>query len=206
MQLPGCPRVVKKCLEIVEGTLRPACQGTLTLDIMTMAGVDNPLPDMGKKQTLDDDIHRAINALLISEGSQPTSTTEAINYPKVKIGGLSYSNSQSTPADSYIFFRHRQEADPVPAAIREILLFPADAPPDLQHVFLLIQKYRPYPLSESPFATHPGSRLGLWSSAMVDTINVIRPSQDICHAIQRKWGESVLVMRQTYRVAPSCAL
>jgi hypothetical protein len=201
LELPGCPSILARCLNIVQKRLGQEVRGTLMSDISILdSRANGTLPAPGRRVTLDLDIRMALEERLISEAFPPSTVTEAHSYADLKINGLQYADKNTTEGNGIIFFRPTGAQDLVPAVIRQ--MFSIGASSDAE-VFLAIHRYLPVEESdtlENPFKQNPDHGLSLWQSQTNQSVEVIRSTQDICHGNQCVWQKDVVVMRPTHRV------
>jgi len=64
-------------------------------------------------------------------------------------------------------------------------------------MLLAVQQYKPLVATEhidNPFTRFKDFGAGLWYGT-TDKVEIITPSQKICHAIHQKWDKGILVMR-----------
>jgi hypothetical protein len=202
LQRPGCPEALDDCGPIMEKCFDSDTRGTLLSDIRALGNDIQPhrteVPAGSHKVVeLSEETRDAFESLVLSEGQKADS--HVIVHPRCTIGGLQYTDYTAGP-DSIIFFSPRNSRERVPAIIREIFSLPFAE----RDTFLVIQRYLPLVPSEAhPFVQWTDFGAGLWSMTMSKEIEVIRTSQSVCHANQRKWGPNTFVMRPMGRVG-SC--
>jgi len=188
MELPGCPKFIRRCLNIVEG-LDQEVRGTFMSDIVTM-GADADAVKVSPVQkpiTLDTDIQAALESRLTSEGSSVSTTLKVFDHPKLNISGLRFSEYSTTKGNGTIFFQPTGTVELVPAVIRRIFcLQPNALSIDAGQVFLAVHRFRPSTMND-PFAFCKDYGASLWEEETSDDVEVIRTTQHICHANQQKW-------------------
>jgi hypothetical protein len=203
MELPGCPKILQRCLKIVQSGLSQELRGTLMSDILTLTGgTDTPLPTQ-KEIKLDADVRMALESLIASEGIS-ISTSDIFHHPKLDIGGLRYTELKTTKGNGTIFFRPTGATDLVPGAIRQIFSLPSNTPTlDGHIVFLAVHRFLPKHESSTtndPFIHFKDYGASLWDRETASQVEVIRSTQDICHGNQLKWDDDNVVMRPTHKV------
>jgi hypothetical protein len=206
MELPGCPKMIRRCLNIVEG-LDQEVRGTFMSDIITMgADVDADadadaveVSPVQKAITLDTDIQTALETRLISESGSVSTAFKVSDYPKLNISGLRFSEYNTTNGNGTIFFQPTGTTELVPAVIRRIFCIQPDEPSiHAGQIFLAIHRFRPSTTND-PFAFCKDYGASLWEKETSDDVEVIRVTQRICHANQQNWQEDVVVMRPTLK-------
>ena len=218
VQSARCPDMVAKCEPILNSIYGQDTRGTLMNDIRTLDNNMTDIPeednvskwdyDEAKLKPLDEETYKALVTFAATKyADEWTSCKDALLHPQCRIRGLQYKRSTAGKRDSVIFFQPKADAPLVPGVIRQIFSLP-QANPDgikMQGMLLAVQRYKPLVTTErirDPFTRFEDFGAGLWHNA-TDKVEIITPSQKICHAIRRRWDEGILVMRPLNRVSNS---
>jgi hypothetical protein len=203
MELPGCPKILERCMSIMQKESRQETRGTLMTDIITM-GEDEIISLPNQKQiTLDADIRAALGACLMSEGTTLPLDLKTFDYPKLIISGLRFSSHDTTKGNGTIFFQPIGMTELVPAIILQIFSLQRDAQSSADgQVFLAVDRFLPTTLDD-PFKSYGAFGASLWDEQTRGEVEVIRPNQRIYHANQQTWQQGVVVMKPTMKVSHS---
>lgn len=218
MQSTRCPNMVAKCEPILNSIYGQDTRGTLMNDIRTLDSYMNDSPeeddvskwdcDDAKLKPLDEETYKALVTFTTNnnvDGRAPRK--EALLHAQCRIRGLQYKCSTAGKKDSVIFFQPRAGEPLVPGVIRQIFSQPRLNPDgiEIKRVFLAVQRYKPIVDADhihDPFKNFADFGAGLWHGATAK-VEIISPSQKICHAIHRRWNDNILVMRPLNRVSNS---
>jgi len=218
VQSARCPDMVAKCEPILNSIYGQDTRGTLMNDIRTLDNNMTDIPeednvskwdyDEAKLKPLDEETYKALVTFAATKHADGwTYRKDALLHAQCRIRGLQYKRSTAGKRDSVIFFQPKADAPLVPGVIRQIFSLP-QANPDgikMQGMLLAVQRYKPLVTTErirDPFTRFEDFGAGLWHNA-TDKVEIITPSQKICHAIRRRWDEGILVMRPLNRVSNS---
>ena len=151
-----------------------------------------------KLRTLDDETYCALVVFTINnkkDGWAPR--REVILHAQHTIMGLQYQHSTSGKKNSVIFFQPKAGENLVPGVIWQIFSIPRANPngTQTQCVLLVVQRYKQLgDHIHDPFKRFEAFGAGVWHKC-TEKIEIIRPSQKVCHAVRQKWGDNVLVMK-----------
>ena len=188
-------------------------RGTLMNDIRVLHSSINNTPvddDVSncdynevKLRTLDDETYCALVVFAANNKDGWAPRREVILHAQHTIMGLQYQRSTSGKKNSVIFFQPKAGENLVPGVIRQIFSIPRANPngTQTQCVLLAVQRYKQLgDHIHDPFKRFEAFGAGLWREC-TEKIEIVRPSQKVCHAVRRKWGDNVLVMKPLNRVS-----
>jgi hypothetical protein len=213
-----CPNIVRSCAPILEECYGQDQRGTLMNDIRTFDSTLNEHPtskeaiwdyDRKKFDRLESAVYDALVSFSRSHDVEGwTPDTHALLHKQHKIRGAQYAElnaggKNTGGRNSIIFFQPAPGAPPVPGVIRKIFSMPRKQQDiEMQAVFIAVQRYQPLAKSEGiqdPFARYENFGAALWSEEL-GTVEIITPSQPICHGVLRNWQKGVCVLRPLDRV------
>lgn len=218
VQSARCPDTVARCEPILNRIYGQDTRGTLMNDIRTldndMANVleENTISEWdedAKLRPLDEETYNALAAFVTTDNVDGwTLCREALLHAHYSIRGLQYKRSTAGKRDSVIFFQPKPGRPLVPGVIRQIFSVPRINPDGIKTrgVLLAVQRYKPLAEADhyhDPFKRFKDFGAGLWHGTTAE-VEIINPSQKICHAIRRKWDNDILVMRPLNRVSHTC--
>ncbi len=155
-----------------------------------------------KSITLDGDIQEELGAFLSDHNS--LNTNEAFEVQSYPANGVIYCSLDKSPKHSLIYFRNREGAsldDISPGQIRLIFRHYRVMGKNLVNdTFAAVHRYEPMQLLNDPFATYSDFRANIYHKEPISKVTIIRASQIYCHANQRPWNSSSVVMRAINRV------
>ncbi len=163
---------------------------------------------LSKPITLDKDIEEELFALLSSDSDHNPLSLNANtafvveNYP---VDGVSYRSFDKLPNHSLVYFRDKVSShkshDLSPAQIRLIFQhYRAVGKGLVYDIFAAVHRYQPVQLINDPFAMYPDFRAKIYHKEPLLKVTVVHASQLHCHANQRPWTSSQVVMRAVDRV------
>jgi hypothetical protein len=216
VQSTRCPDMIGKCEPILKSVYGEDTRGTLMNDIRTLDRNINPISnedtvtkidfDREKLRCLDVETYKALVAFVNTEnGVGWTPSKNVVLHNHYTIGGLQYRRSTSGKKNSTIFFQPEVGGPLVPGVIRQIFSLPrvSTGGNETSGILLAVQRYKSIKdrgRIHDPFSKFMDFGAGLWDEATSE-IEIIMPSQRICHAIWRKWEDKILVMRPLNRVS-----
>jgi hypothetical protein len=206
--------MVAKCEPILNSIYGEDTRGTLMNDIRTL---DNNMNDTHEEENvskwdydeakfkpLDEETYKALVTFTTrSDVNGCTPRKDALLHTQCRIRGLQYKRSTSGKKDSMIFFQPAADEPLVPGVIRQIFSQPQVNPDGIetQCVLLAVQRYKPLMDGiHDPFNRFADFGASLWHGTTAK-VEIITPSQKICHAIHRRWNDKMLVMRPLNRVS-----
>jgi hypothetical protein len=218
VQSARCPDMVAKCEPILNSIYGEDARGTLMNDIRTLDNNMNDIPeedyvtkwnyDEAKLKPLDEETYKALVTFATTgDVSGWTPCKDVLLHAQCRIRGLQYKRSTAGKKDSVIFFQPRADAPLVPGVIRQIFSQPRVNVNGIetQSVLLAVQRYKPLVEADcihDPFKQFADFGASLWHGSTAK-VEIITPSQKICHAIHRRWNDKILVMRPLNRVSNS---
>lgn len=218
VQSARCPDMVAKCEPILNSIYGQDTRGTLMNDIRTLDSNMNDIPEEynvskwdyneAKLKPLDEETYKALVTFATTSNVDGwTPCKDALLHTQCKIRGLQYKRSTAGKKDSVIFFQPSADEPLVPGVIRQIFSQPRVEPNGIetQDIFLAVQRFKPLVDADrihDPFKRFADFGAGLWHGATAK-VEIIAPSQKICHAIHRRWNDKILVMRPLNRVSNS---
>jgi hypothetical protein len=213
-----CPDIVKSCAPILEECYGLDQRGTLMDDIRTLDSTLNEhalaseVPweynhkDFDRLETA---VHDALTSFSHTHHMDGwTAGTHAVLHKQYKIKGVQFAElhaggKNTGGRNSIIFFQPEPDTPLVPGIIRKIFSMPRkQGNIETQAVFLAIHRYKSLSASDGvvdPFALYESFGAGLWSDEL-GPVEIIMPSQKICHGIMRRWMQGVCVLRAIDRV------
>lgn len=204
VQSARCPDVIAECEPILESMYGQDTRGTLMNAAVQDADVSNCDYNEVKLRTLDDETYRALVAFAANNKNDGwTPRNEVLLHAQHTITGLQYQRSTSGKKNSVIFFQPKAGEHLVPGVIREIFSIPRANPNGTQTrcVLLAVQRYKQLgDHIHDPFKKFEAFGAGLWREC-TEKMEIVRPSQKVCHAVRRKWGDNILVMKPLNRVS-----
>jgi hypothetical protein len=214
VQRAQCLDVIAECEFMLESMYGQDTRGTLMNDIRVLHSSINNTPvddDVSncdynevKLRTLDDETYRALVAFAANNKNDGwTPRNEVLLHAQHTITGLQYQRSTSGKKNSVIFFQPKAGEHLVPGVIREIFSIPRANPNGTQTrcVLLAVQRYKQLgDHIHDPFKKFEAFGAGLWREC-TEKMEIVRPSQKVCHAVRRKWGDNILVMKPLNRVS-----
>jgi len=182
--------------------------------------LDHSLNDSGQEKAWEydrqkfDRLETAVyNALMTFSCSHSidgwTVDTHALLHKEHKIRGLQFAELKAGAKNtrgrhSTIFFQPIGSSRLVPGVIRKIFSMPRKQHGvETQAVFIAVHRYKSLigsDVVDDPFKRCEGFGASLWLEEL-DSLEIITPSQKMCHATFRKWQESVYVLRPIDRVS-----
>jgi len=120
-----------------------------------------------------------------------------LQFAEVKAGGKNTRGRHST-----IFFQPEDNNYLVPGVIRKIFSIPQSRHGiETQALFLAVHRHQSVAQSDvyDPFKEYEEFGASLWSEQL-GPLEIITPSQKMCHATSRRWQDGVLIMRPIDRV------
>jgi len=160
---------------------------------------------LSKPITLDQDIEEELSTLFLSHSDQnPVSlnANTAFVVESYPVDSVSYCSFDKSPNHSLIYFRDKVSSqDLSPAQIRLIFQHYRAVGKDLVcDIFAAVHRYQPVQLINDPFAMYPDFRAKIYHKEPHPRVTLIQASQIYCHANQRPWTSSQVVMRAIDRV------
>jgi hypothetical protein len=160
---------------------------------------------------LDKDIQQALSKVLLpslsSDDSRTVNADTASALQSYCIRGVTYRSFDKSPNHSLIYFRAQGDSsqqpleDLSPGQIRLLFQHYRVAGKDIiTETFAAVHQYLPVDLVNNPFAAFPDFRAQIFHKEPLPKVTVIRASQIYCHANQRPWNSSSVVMRAINRV------
>jgi hypothetical protein len=209
-----CPDAVAKCEPILNSMYGQDTRGTLMNDIRTLYSDINDMPanddisasnfNEAKLKPLDEETYRALVTFAANDKNEGwTAHKEALLHVQHTIRGQQYQRSTASKKNSVIFFQPKAEEGLVPGVIRQIFSIPRTIPNGAVTHCVLFAVQRFHHLDDrihNPFRKFENFGAGLWRDT-TSQIEIITPSQKICHAIRRKWDDKTLVMKPLNRVS-----
>lgn len=209
LQSPRCPGYLTSFSPILDECYRGEHRGTLVNDINTANSViHNNLvaslsATMSKLQPLETDIYEAlVEASDTGKLDGCKTYREALFHPRYTIGGLQYSDYKTGRKDCTIYFQPQSGKPLVPGRIRQIFSLPKDSliSRDNRIVFIAVQRYKIAMNISDPFKAFEAFGAELWSKHLGE-VEIIKPTDQVCHGIMRQWDNDLLVMRPLNRVS-----
>lgn len=157
---------------------------------------------------LDDDVQQALSGLLLrpDHDSCPLNAKTAFTLQSYCVDGIAYRSFDKSPNHSLIYFHNQEDPsnfeDLLPGQIR--LLFQhyrVVGKAVVSENFAAVHRYQPVQLANDPFAAFPEFRARIYEKEPLSKVTVIRATQIYCHANQRPWNSSSVVMRAIDRVS-----
>lgn len=206
-----CPPVLRKAWAAIEKDLNFHDLDTGLHRPHILEATSKALQGHSKPITLDSDIQHELSTFLLpllSDHSPPLNTKTGFAVQNYAVEGVTYCSFDKSPNHSLIYFRKRgsstQESSEniVPAQIRLIFQHCRVVGKALvNEVFAAVHQYQPVQLTNDPFATYPDFRAKIYHKEPISKVTVIQASQIYCHANQRPWNLSSIVMRAVNRVS-----
>ena len=214
LESPHCPVALKEEWEQVKDQLRP---GNLAEDF---ASDDKPNEYAfnshrrgAKTAPLDLDILNSLKRALHYRFGEASTTIrrmpnlgEAVFLKYHRRDHILFTNFRTNLVHSLIYFRtslDKKGGELVPGQIREIFeVHRIDEGKLLVESFAAVHRYERVQLSasEDPFFSFPDFRASIYHRHPIADVEVIWASQLYCHANQREWDNSSVVMRAIDRV------
>ena len=221
MQSDRCPNVIRSCANLLDECYDQDQRGTLMNDLRTLDNNINEHPSVPTKawdydRRKFDRLEPAVYDALVSFSHSHTidgwmADTHALLHKEHKIQGLQIAEQKAGGKNtrgrhSTIFFQSETDTL-VPGIIRKIFSMPRKQHSiETQMLFIAVHRYKPLSDgTEDPFKRHDGFGANLWSEDL-GLLEIITPSQKICHATLRRWGDGVSVIRPINRVSYQCLL
>jgi hypothetical protein len=158
---------------------------------------------MIKLQPLETDIYEAlVEASATGKLGDCKAYTEALFHPRYTIGGLQYSDYKTGRKDCTIYFQPQSGKLLVPGRIRQIFSLPKGSliSRDNRVVFIAVQRYKIAMNISDPFKAFEAFGAELRFKHL-DKVEIIKPTDKVCHGIMRQWNNDLLVMRPLNRVS-----
>lgn len=218
VQSDRCPDAIRTCAHLLDECYSQDQRGTLMNELRTLdSNLNGHLSkqegawdyDRNKFERLEPIIHEGLVKFFNSQYADGRiADTHALLHKEYEIRGLKIAEMNAGAKNtmgrhSTIFFQLKTNTELVPAVIRKIFSIPQKhGDIERQAVFLAIHRYRPLSASdgvEDPFVQYAGFGARLWSEDL-GPLEIITPSQKICHAVSRRWQEGIYVLQAIDRV------
>jgi hypothetical protein len=219
VQSDGCPNIIQSCAHLLDECYGQDQRGTLMNDLRTLdnnlnENLSDPEPwdyDRKKFDLLEPVVYKALISFSRSRRAIGgwTADTHALLHKEHKIRGLQFAEAKAGAKNtkgrhSIVFFQPATGGQQlVPGVIRKIFSMPLKQNGiETQAFFLAIHPYRPLSEAdgiENPFKHYTEFGASLWAEDL-GPLEIITPSQKICHAISRQWQEGIYVLRAIDRV------
>jgi hypothetical protein len=214
VQSGRCPDALAKCEPILNSMYGQDTRGTLMNDIWTLHSDINEVPanddvsackyNEAKLKPLDEETYRALVTFAANNRNEGwAATKEALLHVQHTIRGQKYQCSTVGKKNCVIFFQPKAEQRLVPGVIRQIFSIPRTTPNGTVTNCVLFAVQRFQWLDDhihNPFKTFENFGAELWRDT-TSQMEIITPSQKICHTIHHKWDDKILVMKPLNRVS-----
>jgi hypothetical protein len=127
---------------------------------------------------------------------------DALFLPRHMIRGLQYCDYKTGRKDSNVFFQPEAGKPLVPGRIRQIFSLTGNNLTGKEDVvFIAVQRYKEVIHDFSnPFKRFEDFGAGLWSKHLGE-VEIIKPTDNVCHGIMHHWDNGLLVMQPLNRVS-----
>ena len=200
-----CPTIVKQAWNLIakDINVRDLNTGTPQFEEKPAA------MDARKPATLDEDIQVSLSVFLRSvipiRSGPPPDTTTVFLLPYYCKDGIASCGFDKSSSQSLVYYQEVEDANPQmlhPAQIRMLFRHFRCAGKDLiGEDFVALHEFQPVQLVQDPFATYVDFRAKIYHKEPVSAVKVVHASQIYCHANQRPWDASSVVMRAIDRVS-----
>jgi hypothetical protein len=203
-----CLQILKDAWKEIQKHLNSRDLRALCLPQMPMSTNPEKMPRASRYGFLDANVHEAF-VTLVAELPGTTATAskqdisgEVLFHHQHQQGGVSYADFHTSLHHSIIYHRSHNHGDlqMIPAQIHQIF---SHKRRDIKgsviaDVFFAVHEY--LPAERNPFAVYTDFRAAVFHREPSTFVRVICASQVHCHAIQRPWDKTSVVMRPLDRV------
>ncbi len=198
-----CPSILKKAWAAVESNvdLHDLDKGVSRRHIPECVSHRNPI-------TLDDDVEQALSEFLLQSDHDPCALNSKTAFGLLSycVAGIAYRSFDKSPNHSLIYFQNKDGSsnseDLLPGQIRLLFQHYRIVGKDLvSENFAAVHRYQPSQLAKDPFVAFPEFRAKIYQKEPLSKVTIIRAAQIYCHANQRPWNSSSVVMRAIDRVS-----
>lgn len=216
VQSDRCPDIIRSCSHLLDECYGQDQRGTLMNDLRILdyslndhsSQVESWDYEQDKFEPLEKVVYDALITFADSHRTDGwTVHSQAVFHKQHKIRGLQYAEmtagGKNTRArHSTIFFQPEGSGQLVPGVVRKIFSIPRKQNGiESRALFLAVHRYKPLPDHvDDPFKRYEEFRSSLWSDER-SSLEIVIPSQKICHATFCQWQEGIFVMRPIDRVS-----
>lgn len=214
MRQTGCPSALRQLAPILDSCFESDARGTLMTELRStdaarsLTLIDNE-QDWRRWQDIDALVK---DAMKVQESNIQEdipgfiAATRALPYPRVSVGGVTYSTAKDGDSGCTIFFRSTSHSDRfVPGVIRQILATSVPQTSSTHHslcILFVVHRFLPSsPLASDPFAQYPEFGASIWSRELSSDIDITPAIRGVHHAMRAPWTNDTYVLKSVAKVS-----